>query len=173
MLKQAQKKQEQFERQSNLLSKSNPFDGFAIESKSGEKETSLKTFYKEFKKVVEAADVLIEVLDARDPLGSRCPQVEEMIMNSGSSKKLVLLLNKIDLVPKQNVQAWLKFLRSQYPTVAFKSSTQNQNEKLVKLLINLFLLTKTWTPKLDIYSVHYLNKQIKLASSMSASSRWH
>ena len=28
------------------------------------------------------------------------------------------------------MQAWLKYLRNQYPTVAFKASTQNQNEKL-------------------------------------------
>ncbi|RNA16431.1 guanine nucleotide-binding -like 3 -like protein [Brachionus plicatilis] len=129
MLKQAEKKQEQFNRNLNLLGKENPFDGFGL-AKSTEKETSLKAFYKEFKKVVEAADVIIQVLDARDPIGSRCPQVEDMVINSGQNKKLVLLLNKIDLVPKSNVQEWLKYLRSQYPTVAFKASTQSQNERL-------------------------------------------
>ena len=45
--------------------------------------------------VVEAADVVIEVLDARDPLGSRCPQVEEAVLSAGAKKRLVLLLNKI------------------------------------------------------------------------------
>lgn len=131
MVKQAQKKQEQFNKKAAFIAKSNPFDDKNRNAKNfTEKESSLKTFYKEFKKVIDAADVLIEVLDARDPLGSRCPQVEEMIVNSGKNKKLVLLLNKIDLVPKQNVQSWLKYLRGQYPTVAFKSSTQNQNERL-------------------------------------------
>lgn len=55
--------------------------------------TSLKAYYSEVKRVVELSDVVLEVLDARDPLGSRCPAVEESVLTSG--KRLVLLLNKI------------------------------------------------------------------------------
>lgn len=134
LAKQAQKKQDQFNAKQQILENAfNPFDDKYRNSgiSDNKKEQSLKSFYKEFKKVIEAADVLIEVLDARDPMGSRCPQVEDMIINSGKNKKLVLLLNKIDLVPKENLQAWLKYLRGSYPTVAFKASTQNQNERLV------------------------------------------
>lgn len=60
-----------------------------------ENESSRKAYYREFKKVVEAADVILEVLDARDPLGCRCPQVEQAVIQSGTNKKLVLVLNKI------------------------------------------------------------------------------
>lgn len=37
---------------------------------------SRKAFYRELKKVIEAADVVIEVLDARDPMGCRSEDIE-------------------------------------------------------------------------------------------------
>ena len=58
-------------------------------------DSSRRAFYKEFVKVVEAADVIIEVLDARDPLATRCTDVERYVRKSGAAKKLILLLNKI------------------------------------------------------------------------------
>ncbi|KAJ8324590.1 hypothetical protein BDV3_003296 [Batrachochytrium dendrobatidis] len=97
---------------------------------SGRKDDSRKAYYREFKKVIENADVILEVLDARDPLGCRTKQIEELILNAGSNKRIILILNKIDLVPRENVEKWLKYLRNEYPTVAFKASTQSQRSNL-------------------------------------------
>jgi len=92
------------------------------------KDNSMQAYYHEFKKVVEAADVIIEVLDARDPMGCRCPDVENTIATKYPNKKVILLLNKIDLVPRANVEKWMAYLRNSYPTVAFKSSTQRKGK---------------------------------------------
>ncbi|KAJ7950410.1 guanine nucleotide-binding protein-like NSN1 [Quillaja saponaria] len=68
------------------------------------RDNSGRAFYKELVKVIEASDVILEVLDARDPLGTRCLDMEKMVMQWGPDKRLVLLLNKIDLVPREAVE---------------------------------------------------------------------
>ncbi|XP_077496404.1 nucleostemin 1 [Amblyomma americanum] len=92
------------------------------------KELANRTGYQELRKVVEAADVVLQVLDARDPLGTRSPQLEQLVQSRG--KRLVLLLNKIDLIPRENLTKWLRYLRRELPTVAFKASTQSQRQNL-------------------------------------------
>jgi len=100
-------------------------------------DKSAKAYYKEFRKVVEAADVILEVLDARDPMGSRCREVEEAVMSGGTAgKRLVMVLNKADLVPRDNLLAWIKYLRNEYPTIPFKASTQ-QTTRLGQAKINI------------------------------------
>lgn len=90
--------------------------------------SSIKAHAKSLSKVLSLSDVLIEVLDARDPLGTRSLQLERDAVRQG--KKVLLVLNKVDLVPKQNVDSWLAYLRRSWPTLPFKSSTQLQRNNL-------------------------------------------
>jgi len=129
--------QKDAEKRAKLFDQKQEIDEQAKELHRGPLELSRRSYYKEFRKVVEASDVIIQVLDARDPLGCRCPQLEEIVMSSGRNKKIVLLLNKVDLVPKEIVQSWLKYLRSEFPTVAFKASTQNQKQKLTQSKVTI------------------------------------
>jgi nuclear GTP-binding protein len=92
-------------------------------------QNSRRAYLGELRKVVERADVILQVLDARDPNGTKSTAVEEMVL-SNHRKKLVYVLNKADLVPKDVLAGWLKFLRKSHPTIPFKCNTQNQKGNL-------------------------------------------
>ncbi|XP_029455313.1 guanine nucleotide-binding protein-like 3 isoform X2 [Rhinatrema bivittatum] len=95
-------------------------------------ENTKKVLCRELTKVIAASDVVLEVLDARDPQGCRCPQVEQAVLQSEGNKKLLFVLNKIDLVPKDILEKWLQSLRKELPTIAFKAATQLQDRNLEK-----------------------------------------
>lgn len=58
-----------------------------------------KRIWNELYKVIDSSDVVIHVLDARDPLGTRCRSVEKYIREEAPHKHLLFALNKCDLVP--------------------------------------------------------------------------
>ncbi len=58
-----------------------------------------KRIWNELYKVIDSSDVVIHVLDARDPLGTRCRSVEKYIKDEAPHKHLIFVLNKCDLVP--------------------------------------------------------------------------
>lgn len=58
-----------------------------------------KRIWNELYKVVDSSDVVIHVLDARDPDGTRCRSIEKYIREEAPHKHLVFALNKCDLVP--------------------------------------------------------------------------
>jgi nuclear GTP-binding protein len=95
-------------------------------------------YFRELNKVLDTADIILEVVDARDPMGCRCVEIEKRIQAlAENSKKLVLVINKIDLIPPEVAQKWVSYFRREYPTVAFKSSTQQQNSNLGRTNIKL------------------------------------
>ena len=58
-----------------------------------------KRIWNELYKVIDSSDVVIHVLDARDPLGTRCRGVEKYIREEVPHKHLIFVMNKCDLVP--------------------------------------------------------------------------
>lgn len=58
-----------------------------------------RRIYGELYKVIDSSDVILHILDARDPLGTMCDSVLDYIKKEKSHKQVVLVINKCDLVP--------------------------------------------------------------------------
>lgn len=81
-----------------------------------------RRIWNELYKVIDSSDVILQVLDARDPMGTRSPQLEKFLKAEKKHKHLIFILNKVDLIPNWVTQRWVAILSAEYPTIAFHSS---------------------------------------------------
>ena len=90
----------------------------------------------ELYKVLDCSDVVIQVLDARDPMGTRSQRVETHLRKNARHKHLIFVLNKCDLVPTWVTRRWVARLSQEYPTLAFHASVNKSFGKgaLIQLL---------------------------------------
>ncbi|KZV18134.1 nucleolar GTP-binding protein 2-like [Dorcoceras hygrometricum] len=81
-----------------------------------------KRIWGELYKVIDSSDVVVQVLDARDPQGTRCHHLEKHLKDHCKHKHMILLLNKCDLIPTWATKGWLRILSKEYPALAFHAS---------------------------------------------------
>ena len=77
---------------------------------------------------VPLADLVLFVTSAERPFSESERAFLASIRDWG--KSVVVVLNKVDLVPRAVADTWLRVLRCDYPTVAFRASTQQQRRGL-------------------------------------------
>lgn len=109
-----------------------------------------------FKTVVDHADVVLYVLDARDPELTRLRRVEQAVLQH-PGKRLILVLNKVDLVPAEVLAQWLNVLKSSFPTVPVKAlpgsagaSAYNKNLLLTTTANALLQALKSYANKANL-----------------------
>ncbi|GMI06204.1 hypothetical protein TrRE_jg7161, partial [Triparma retinervis] len=90
--------------------------------------TNRRAYLKDLKAVIKQSDVILEVVDARDPNGFRSTTLEDQVL-ANSGKRLVVVLNKSDLVPPTVLKSWLAHLRKTRVTVAVSSRNGNNTKK--------------------------------------------
>ncbi|KAM7421283.1 hypothetical protein PAMA_015434 [Pampus argenteus] len=100
------------------------------------KKGQSKRIWGELYKVIDSSDVIIQVLDARDPMGTRSKSIEAYLKKEKSWKHLIFVLNKCDLIPTWVTKRWVALLSQEYPTLAFHASLTNSFGKgsLIQLL---------------------------------------
>ena len=88
------------------------------------KGTSRRIFG-ELYKVIDSSDIIVHVLDARDPLGTRCDSIIDFLKKEKSHKQIIFVLNKCDLIPTWATVSRIrsKFLFFLFSTPCTKSST--------------------------------------------------
>ncbi|XP_004678867.1 PREDICTED: nucleolar GTP-binding protein 2 [Condylura cristata] len=89
------------------------------------KKGQSKRIWGELYKVIDSSDVVVQVLDARDPMGTRSPHIETYLKKEKPWKHLIFVLNKCDLVPTWATKRWVAILSQDYPTLAFHASLTN------------------------------------------------
>ena len=90
-------------------------NGQPVQMKAGQS----KRIWGELYKVIDSSDVILNILDARDPEGTRCKHIENYLKREKPHKHLVFILNKADLVPPWITQKWVAILSKERPTLAF------------------------------------------------------
>ncbi|PRP88942.1 large subunit GTPase [Planoprotostelium fungivorum] len=77
-------------------------------------------------RVVERCDLIVQIVDARNPLLFRCPDLELYVKEINTNKRNLLLVNKADLLTKGQRQKWAKYFRESGIRHAFFSANFEQ-----------------------------------------------
>lgn len=91
-------------------------------------------FWRQLWRVVEKSDVIIQIVDARNPLLFRSEDLEKYVKEVDSNKMNMILVNKADLLTDEQRAHWANFFDKEGMRVAFFSAIlveeENQAEKV-------------------------------------------
>ncbi|KZC07728.1 PREDICTED: large subunit GTPase 1 homolog [Dufourea novaeangliae] len=80
-------------------------------------------FWRQLWRVVERSDVIVQIVDARNPLLFRCEDLESYVKEVNPEKMNTILVNKADFLTEQQRKEWAKYFSDINVRVAFFSAT--------------------------------------------------
>ena len=86
----------------------------------------------DIKSILKLIDIVVEVVDARLPLSSCNPIIEELAQD----KKKIIVLNKKDLADEEETKKWIKYFESKdMMSIAVDSSEPQDIKKIVDAIV--------------------------------------
>ena len=98
-----------------------------------EKKKINRRIWNDLFKVLISSDIILFVLDGRDPIGTWSQVITKKVKKM--RKRVILVLNKSDLVPKWVIAMWIKIFSQDHLVVPFQSMGEKFLEK--KPVLNL------------------------------------
>ncbi|ADY00811.1 MAG: GTPase [Vulcanisaeta sp.] len=97
--------------------------------------------WRRVRNVLEMSDLVLEVIDSRDPIETRNKKLEKLLDRLG--KPLIIVINKADLIPMDILKEWKKYLEREYPTVFISAKNRLGTRKLIVSI-------KQYAPRLPV-----------------------
>ncbi|XP_041898189.1 large subunit GTPase 1 homolog isoform X2 [Corvus kubaryi] len=79
-------------------------------------------FWRQLWRVIERSDIVVQIVDARNPLLFRCQDLESYIKEVSNDKENMILINKADLLTEEQRAAWAQFFEKEGVKVVFWSA---------------------------------------------------
>lgn len=79
-------------------------------------------FWRQLWRVIERSDIVVQIVDARNPLLFRCEDLECYVKEVDASKENVILINKADLLTAEQRSAWASYFEKEDVQVIFWSA---------------------------------------------------
>ncbi|XP_035400314.1 large subunit GTPase 1 homolog [Cygnus atratus] len=79
-------------------------------------------FWRQLWRVIERSDIVVQIVDARNPLLFRCQDLESYVKEVSGDKENMILINKADLLSEEQRAAWAQFFEKEGVKVVFWSA---------------------------------------------------
>ena len=104
----------------------------------------------DIKAVIKLIDIVVEVLDARIPLSSKNPIIDDL----AKDKHKIVVLNKKDLADDIETKKWIEYFQNNYTTCIAVNSSNPQD---IKLIVDTIILKgkKVYNDKIKNINFNY------------------